>query len=80
MPLVRRIAGIVSANLNDAVDRCEDPEKMLRQAVREMEEAFHRALDRAATAIAQEKLLSRQSRQIFQTAGTWYELAPKAER
>ena len=36
MGLFQRFGDIVSANLNDMVDRFEDPEKMLKQAVREM--------------------------------------------
>ena len=40
MRLFKRISDIVSANLNDLVDRCEDPESMLNQAVREMEAAI----------------------------------------
>ena len=37
MRLFRRIGDIVAANLNDLVDRFEDPEVMLKQAIREME-------------------------------------------
>ena len=59
MPLFRRMTDIVSANLNDLVDRFECPEKMLRQAVREMEQAVGKALDRAVSAVAHEKLLAR---------------------
>ena len=37
MKLLSRVSELVTANLNDLIDQCEDPEKMLRQAVREME-------------------------------------------
>lgn len=57
MGLFQRVSDIVSANLNDLVDRCEDPEKMLRQAIREVEAAIDQAMDAAARAIASEKLL-----------------------
>jgi phage shock protein A len=60
MPLLKRIRRLISANLNDLIDQCEDPEKMLRQAVRDMETALGQIMDAAARAIAHHKLLSRQ--------------------
>jgi len=60
MGLIKRVSGLVTANLNDLVDQCEDPEKMLKQAVREMETALGQLMDGAARAIAHHKLLARQ--------------------
>jgi phage shock protein A len=60
MGLIKRMSSLVSANLNDLIDQCEDPEKMLRQAVRDMETALGQLMDGAARAIAHHKLLSRQ--------------------
>jgi phage shock protein A len=60
MGLIKRMSGLVTANLNDLIDQCEDPEKMLKQAVREMETALGQLMDGAARAIAHHKLLTRQ--------------------
>lgn len=60
MPIFRRIADILSANVNDLIDRFEDPESMLRQAVREMEEAVEQTMSAAAKSIASERLLVKQ--------------------
>jgi phage shock protein A len=60
MGLLKRMSGLISANLNDLIEHCEDPEKMLRQAVRDMETALGQLMDGAARAIAHHKLLSRQ--------------------
>ncbi len=60
MGLLQRMSGLVTANLNDLIDQCEDPEKMLRQAVRDMETALGQLMDGAARAIAHQKLLTRQ--------------------
>ncbi|MEX1094630.1 MAG: PspA/IM30 family protein [Planctomycetales bacterium] len=60
MRIFTRISDIISANLNDVIDRFEDPETMLNQAVREMEQALDSTTDAAAKAIAGERLLSRQ--------------------
>jgi phage shock protein A len=60
MKLFHRVRYILSANLNDLVDRCENPEQMLRQAVRDMETSFTQLLEAAAQAIAHERTLTRQ--------------------
>ena len=60
MGIMKRMSGLVSANLNDLIDQCENPEKMLKQAVREMETALGQLMDGAARAIAHHKLLARQ--------------------
>lgn len=60
MGLLKRMSGLVTANLNDLIDQCEDPERMLKQAVRNMETALGQLMDGAARAIAHHKLLSRQ--------------------
>src|SRR4029078_514963 len=60
MGLLKRVSRLVSANLNDLIEQCEDPEKLLRQAVRDMETALGQLMDGAARAIAHHKLLARQ--------------------
>lgn len=60
MGLIKRMSALVTANLNELVDQCENPEKMLKQAVRDMETALGRLMDGAARAIAHHKLLARQ--------------------
>jgi phage shock protein A len=60
MGLLHRLQTLLAANLNDLLDQAEDPERMLRQAVRELETGQGRLLDAAARAIAHERLLARQ--------------------
>ena len=60
MRLLKRVGNVVTANLNDVVDRLEDPEKMLRQAVREMEGAIAEARGAAAKVVASEKMLAKE--------------------
>ena len=55
-----RMADIIKANINDLLNRAEDPEKMLRQMVLEMEEAVSKATASVGTALANEKRLERQ--------------------
>ena len=39
-----RMADILKANINELLDRAEEPDKMIRQMVREMEEAVNKAM------------------------------------
>lgn len=60
MGLIRRIGRIIRSNTNALLDRCEDPELLLDQAIRDMEAALHSALAGAAKVVAHERLLDRQ--------------------
>jgi len=78
MPIFRRIADILSANVNDLIDRFEDPEAMLRQAVREMETAVEQTMNAAAKSIASERLLTRQLAEHRRQSDRFQELARAA--
>jgi len=70
MGVFKRVGDILSANLNDVVERFESPEIMLRQALREMAAALDRTMEATARAIADERLLEDQlTRSRAQSAG-----------
>jgi phage shock protein A len=71
MGLFQRVSDIISANLNELVDRFEDPEKMLRQAMREMEEAIGAVTSAAAGAIANERMLLKETANHEQRSAEW---------
>lgn len=60
MGVFSRISDIISANLNDLTEQFEDPEKMLKQAIREMEESIADSTKQTAKAMANEKTLTRE--------------------
>ena len=60
MSIFKRISDIITANLNDMMESYEDPEQMLRQATREMEDAIAEAKPSVAKAMAHEKRISKQ--------------------
>jgi phage shock protein A len=60
MNIFKRISDIISANLNDLVEGCEDAEQMLRQAIREMDDAVHKARPDVAKAMANEKSVAKE--------------------
>lgn len=68
MNIFRRVNDIISANLNDLIDRFEDPEAMLRQAIREMEAAIDDSMHAAAQVIAEERLLTRQLDELHRSS------------
>ncbi len=78
MRLFQRISDIIAANLNDLVDRFEDPEVMLKQAIREMETMIEEATGGAARAIAGERLLARDLADHEQKGATWRARAEEA--
>ncbi len=78
MRLFQRIGDIIAANLNDLVDRFEDPEVMLKQAIREMETMIEGATGGAARAIAAERLLARDLTDHEQKAASWRARAEEA--
>jgi len=80
MGLFGRINDIISANLNEMIDRFEDPEKMLKQAIREMEDAINEARRETARAMAGEKLAAKELADNERQAGEWGQRAAQAVR
>lgn len=60
MNIFQRISDILSANLNDWAEQFENPDVMLRQAIREMEEAIEESTEQTAKVMAHEKLLAKE--------------------
>lgn len=71
MAILERINNILRANLNDILDRAEDPEKMLDQIIRDMEVAIRDAKGQVADMIAQEKMIKRDMERSQELADEW---------
>src|SRR6188474_1472406 len=78
MSIFRRITDIISANLNDLVENYEDPETMLRQAIREMEAAIAGARPDVAKAMANEKTTAKELANNEKECEAWGVRAQKA--
>ncbi len=78
MGIFGRISDIFKANVNDALDKMEDPEKMIKQMVVEMQEAIAKATSGLATAMAQEKKLERDYKTHQQASENWEQKAMQA--
>jgi phage shock protein A len=73
-----RMADILKSNISELLDRAEDPEKMIRQMVREMEEAVNKATASVGTAVANQKRLERQLNEKDALAREWQQKAERA--
>ncbi|MCC6649181.1 MAG: PspA/IM30 family protein [Polyangiaceae bacterium] len=80
MGFFARLAELIRANLNDLVNKAEDPEKMLNQVVLEMNAQLIQAKKQVAIAIADEKSLLRQAEQAKAEAEEWERKATLAVR
>ena len=73
-----RMTDILRSNINEALDRAEDPEKLLRQMIREMEEAVNKATASVGTAVANQKRLERQRDERVTQTQDWQRKAERA--
>jgi len=78
MGIFKRINDIVSANLNDMVESWEEPEKMLKQAIREMEVSIEDSKRSVAKAMASEKMLGKELLENHRQADEWQRRAEQA--
>ncbi|MDY7012644.1 MAG: PspA/IM30 family protein [Cyanobacteriota bacterium] len=78
MGLFDRLSRVVRANLNDMVSKAEDPEKVLEQAVIDMQENLVQLRQAVARAIAAQKRTETQLRQNQDEANKWQQRAQLA--
>lgn len=71
MGVFSRFKDIVGSNLNSLLDRAEDPRKMIRLMVREMEETLVELKASCAKTMAERKNLERERAAVEAGAGKW---------
>lgn len=60
MGIFQRLSTVIKSNVNDAISKAEDPEKMLTQLIIDMSEQYSKAKNEVARAIADEKRLKKE--------------------
>ena len=78
MSLLDRVSTLLRANLNDMVDKAEDPEKMLKQIVLDMENQLMQVKTQVAIAIAGEHLLEKKRAEHAKESAEWRQKAELA--
>jgi phage shock protein A len=75
---MERVSTLVRANLNDLVDKAEDPEKMLKQVILDMENQMLQVKTQVAIAIADEHLLAKKQKENVAKIADWMRKAEMA--
>src|SRR4030081_3194811 len=71
MALMERVATLVRANLNDLIDRAENPEKMIKQVILDMQNQLLQVKTQAAIAIADQHLLEKKKNENESKVAEW---------
>ena len=78
MSIFTRFRDIVSSNMNAMLDRAEDPEKMIKLMIREMEDTLIELKSACAGVIAGRKKLQRRQEDISERVDLWGQRAELA--
>src|SRR6476620_11951031 len=78
MAVLDRVATLVRANLNDLIDRAEDPEKMIKQVILDMENQLLQVKTQVAISMADHHLLQRKRSEHEDKAARWMRKAALA--
>jgi len=78
MALLDRVATLVRANLNDLIDKAENPEKMLKQVILDMENQFMQVKTQVAIALADLHLLQKKKQENLDKHADWMRKAELA--
>ena len=78
MALLERVATLVRANLNDLIYKAEDPEKMIKQIILDMQNQLLQVKTQVAIAIADQHLLEKKQKENNDAASEWVRKAELA--
>ena len=78
MGLLERVSTLIRANLNDMIDRAEDPEKMIKQVILDMENQYLQVKTQVAVSIADQHILEKKLHEQEDTGKDWMRKAEVA--
>ena len=71
MALLERVSTLIRANLNDLIDKAEEPEKMIKQVILDMQNQLLQVKTQVAIAIADQHLLEKKQKENEEKVGEW---------
>lgn len=78
MALLERVTTLLRANVNDLIDKAENPEKVLKQLLLDMENQLLQVKTQVAIAIADQHLLEKKKQEHDESAASWHRKAELA--
>ena len=69
--IFKRITDVISANINELLDRVEDPERMIKQVILEMEDNINKAREGVIASISSEKQLKKELESNQKQVSEW---------
>src|ERR1700752_3003948 len=78
MALLERVSTLIRANINDLVDKAEDPEKMIKQVILDMQNQLLQVKTQVAISIADQHVLEKKFRENEEAGQQWQRRAEMA--
>ena len=75
---MERVSTLIRANLNDLIDRAEDPEKMIKQVILDMQNQLMQVKTQVAIAIADQHVLEKKQKETADKEAEWMRKAELA--
>ena len=80
MALLERVATLIKADLNDLIDKAEDPEKLLKQLLLDMQNQYMQLKTQVAMAVAEQHVLEQKRNEHLEAQKGWVDKADLALR
>jgi len=78
MALLERVSTLIRANLNDLIDKAEDPDKMIKQVILDMENQYLQVKTQVAVSIADQHMLEKKLKENEELGKDWMRKAERA--
>ena len=78
MALLERVSTLIRANLNDLIDKAEDPEKMIKQVMLDMQNQLLQVKTQVAISIADQHVLEKKLKENAESGEQWVKRAEMA--
>lgn len=78
MGIFQRLSDLLKSNINDLIDKAEDPEKMVKQIILDMQKELNKSTQALGKAVASERMTEKQYQNSQQISADWESKAKAA--